>query len=163
MGNPEHITIISGGQTGTDRAALDFGLKHGIPVGGWCPKGRLAEDGPIDPSYPLLETSSEDPAERTRANVDASNGMVLIYLDMIDEGTRLALQFCKSLGKPVLLVNREFPPDQEEFSGWLLVNGIRNLNIAGPRESNAPGVYSFAYSSLEALLCMEDGRMKMEE
>jgi len=152
METHSHITIVSGGQTGVDRAALDFALQNNIPCKGWCPKGRIAEDGPIDPAYPLKETNTDDHTERTRANVRDAGGTVLIYLETIDEGSRTALQYCKSLGKPVYIINERFPANQDEFSGWLEVNGIKSLNMAGPRESNAPGVYDFAISSLETLL-----------
>ncbi len=156
MVKPDAITIISGGQSGVDRAALDFAMTRGLPCMGWCPKGRAAEDGPIDSKYPLKESIASDPAIRTRSNVAMADGMLLAYPDKYDEGTLIALRYCKDLKKPVYIVNWQFPPDPAEFAGWLSVNRIRNLNVAGPRESNAPGVYAFALSSLEALMGPEE-------
>ncbi len=84
--------IISGGQSGVDRAALDFALKHRISCGGWCPLGRMAEDGKIPNRYPLKETESEDPSFRTRKNIEDSDGSLIIYSHEMDEGTRYTIQ-----------------------------------------------------------------------
>ena len=76
-----NFKIVSGGQSGVDRAALDFALENKIPCGGWCPKGRLAEDGRIHHRYPLRETSSTDYRVRTQANVEDSDGTLILYFD----------------------------------------------------------------------------------
>ena len=136
--------IVSGGQTGVDRAALDAAMKAGIPVGGWCPRGRLAEDGVIDPGYPLLETPSSDYSARTELNVRDSDATLILYEREIKGGTLLTLRLAEKLGRPVKAVDlekkslREFP-----FPG---LTGI--LNIAGPRESQCPGIYRKVYGLL---------------
>ncbi len=78
--------LVSGGQTGADRAALDVALRLGLPPGGWCPKGRWAEDGVISERYPLRETESDDPAERTGLNVREADGTLLLHMGQLDPG-----------------------------------------------------------------------------
>ena len=97
------LKIISGGQTGADRAALDFAIKHRVPHGGWCPAGRLAEDGPIASRYQLNETPSLDPAQRTEWNVRDSDATVIFSLTpILHGGTKLTEEFAHVYGKPVL-------------------------------------------------------------
>jgi predicted Rossmann fold nucleotide-binding protein DprA/Smf involved in DNA uptake len=146
-----NITIISGGQSGTDRAALDFALAHRIPCSGWCPKGRLAEDGRIDEKYPLTETASADPDERTKMNIADSHGTLVIYRSEIDEGTRFTLQYAKTQMQAVYIVKHGENLNKEEFRLWLDINKIKALNVAGPRESRDKGVYAFAGEVLENL------------
>ncbi|MCD6446738.1 MAG: putative molybdenum carrier protein, partial [Candidatus Marinimicrobia bacterium] len=81
--------IISGGQTGADRAGLDAAMELNIPVGGWCPKGRKSEDGPIDNKYPLQETTSGDYRVRTERNVKESDGTLIFTLGKPTGGTAL--------------------------------------------------------------------------
>jgi hypothetical protein len=146
------LTIISGGQCGVDRAALDFALQKGMGCGGWCPKGRKAEDGTIPERYPLKETPSEEYSERTKCNVDDSEGILIIYLDRMDEGTEFTLRYAKEKSKPVFLFRESEWIDIAEFNGWLNVNNIKVLNVVGPRESNAKGAYEFALNTLEEIL-----------
>ena len=134
------IIILSGGQTGVDRAALDAALELGIPHGGWCPQGRMAEDRRIPAKYHLKETFSSDYAVRTRLNVRDADGTLILYREPLEGGTALTWQFAVELEKPVLLVELGFPPVFEAFQLWLRENGIRTLNIAGPRESQRPGI-----------------------
>ena len=143
--------IISGGQSGTDRAVLDFALRNKIPCGGWCPHGRMAEDGRIPERYPLQESQEEDPAHRTVKNVNISDGTLIIYLNVMDEGTRFTLDHAKELRKPVYLIKEADQVNKEEFNTWLEVNRIKTLNIAGPRESNEPGIYDFSVKTLKTL------------
>ncbi len=151
--------IISGGQTGVDRAALDAARAHGIPTGGWCPKGRGAEDGVIDAAYGLIETPSADPAERTQRNVsDATATLVLVMGTLAeggaDAGTGHTLRVARDLGRPCLTVDLGLPAraDWAAVARWLEANRVHILNIAGPRESNARGIYLAALSYLRELL-----------
>jgi hypothetical protein len=146
------LTLVSGGQTGVDRAALDVALERGLPCRGWCPAGRRAEDGPIDPRYPLRETPSADPAERTAWNVRDSEGTVLLVTAAESPGTELTLDVARRLGRPVYRGRLDAPPDAGHFHGWLREHGIRTLNVAGPRESESPGIHTAARDWLRAVL-----------
>lgn len=144
------LTLVSGGQTGVDRAALDVALERGMPCGGWCPAGRAAEDGPIDPRYPLRETPSADPAQRTEWNVRDSDGTLLA--SGASPGTELTQQVARRLGRPVYLWQRDAAPDAAHFRRWLQIHKIRTLNVAGPRESESPGIYLSACACLRTVL-----------
>lgn len=133
--------IVSGGQTGVDRAALDLALKAGIPCGGWCPKGRLAEDGPIDPRYPLKETPSAEYRERTEWNVRDSDGTLILTRGKPTYGTAMTVDFAKDHEKPCLIVDLEKKNEVEGVKRWIETNRILVLNVAGPRESKCPGIY----------------------
>ncbi|MCB2218950.1 MAG: putative molybdenum carrier protein [Bacteroidetes bacterium] len=141
MNSLKNIKIISGGQTGADRAALDFALKNNIPCGGWCPRGRLAEDGNIGARYPLVETTSTNYPDRTRKNIENSDGTVIFYLQQFDAGTGLTLHLCKKLNKPHLVIKLSMKPAPGLLGNWLNEQHIHTLNIAGPRESVEPGLY----------------------
>jgi len=145
--------IRSGGQTGADRAALDAARKLNIPITGWVPKGGWAEDDAhLLELYPeLLETSSFDPALRTRLNVRNSDA-TLIFLpeDCVSPGTDLAIAFSKELEKPYFVASLETP--SLVISSWLSALGDIELNIAGPRESEYPGIYNLVFSILSNLL-----------
>ncbi|MCD4725140.1 MAG: putative molybdenum carrier protein [Bacteroidales bacterium] len=145
------LKLISGGQSGTDRATLDFALKNNFPCGGWCPLGRKAEDGIIPGHYPLKETKTSDYDERTLLNVKDSDGTLMILLGEMDEGTRLTLKFAQEHGKPVFMVNDSDPADAIGFRNWITDNNIRILNVAGPRESSAKGIYAFTLKTLKYL------------
>lgn len=147
----ELARIVSGGQTGADRAALDAALACGVACGGWCPRGRLAEDGPIPARYPLRETPDPDPEERTRWNVRDSDATLVFGPDPPAGGTALAVEEAHRLGRPVLhsaLVPAELP----RLVAWLGEHRIRCLNVAGPRESEMPGLEARARSFLCGLL-----------
>jgi hypothetical protein len=137
----KNIKIISGGQTGADRAALDFALMNHIPCGGWCPYGRKAEDGKIDARYPLIETTSKKYPDRTRKNIETSDGTVIFYLQQFDTGTGLTLSLCKKLNKPCLIIKLSMNPGPEVMRTWLNDQPLKIINIAGPRESFEPGLY----------------------
>lgn len=149
---PTLLSIVSGGQTGVDRAALDVAVERGIPCGGWCPAGRAAEDGPIDPRYPLRETPSADAAQRTEWNVRDSDGTLLLVTRAQSLGTQLTHEVARRLGRPVYLWRLDAPPDGDAFRRWLAAHNIRTLNVAGPRESESPGVYVLACAWLRAAL-----------
>ena len=145
------IKIISGGQTGVDRAALDLALEKGIPCGGYCPKGRKAEDGIINLYYPLKETTSKMYSSRTIRNVSESDGTMILHLKDIDSGTNLTHKLCKELHKPLWIQNLIEPFDQEIIIKWIVSNKIRILNFAGPRESYTPGIYKHSKEFIERL------------
>jgi hypothetical protein len=146
------LTVVSGGQTGVDRAALDVALERGIPCGGWCPAGRWAEDGPIHPCYPLRQTPSADPAQRTEWNVRDSDGTALLVAPAASPGTERTAEVARRLGRPVYRWRLDADPDAEGFRRWLREHSIRTLNLAGPRESESPGIHAAARDWLCAVL-----------
>jgi predicted Rossmann fold nucleotide-binding protein DprA/Smf involved in DNA uptake len=146
--------IISGGQSGVDRAALDVALNRGITASGYCPLGRLAEDGVISPAYPLIETPSSEYAQRTEWNVRESNATLVLSNAPPTGGTLLTIQCAQSLERPFLLVS----PRIEEIKrvrSWLDQHQPATLNIAGPRESLDPGIYSETLLFLDTLFGAE--------
>jgi hypothetical protein len=151
-GSTKLAAIVSGGQTGVDRAALDVAMERGIPCGGWCPAGRWAEDGPIDPRYPLRETPSADPAERTEWNVRDSDATLLLTTSAASPGTALTAEIARRLGRPLYPWRLDAPPDAGHFRAWLRTHRFRTLNVAGPRESESPGAYAAAADYLRAVL-----------
>ncbi len=144
--------IISGGQTGVDRAALDCAIALRIPHGGWCPAGRTAEDGRLDDRYRLVELVSARYDDRTRKNVEDSDGTLILNREALEGGTELTLACAGNSGKPVLAVDLDNPPQQQEIRNWLSSNNIKRCNVAGPRESKRPGIYRQAYRYLHSLL-----------
>jgi hypothetical protein len=144
--------IVSGGQTGVDRAALDAALAAGVAVGGWCPRGRLAEDGAIPERYPLRETASADPAQRTEWNVRDSDGTLILHRGPLAGGTALTADLARRAGRPLLLLDLDAPPPVVEVQAWLRERGIRVLNVAGPRASEAPGIGAMAAGLMCRLL-----------
>lgn len=144
--------IISGGQTGVDRAGLDVALALGLLVGGWCPNGRSAEDGIIPDCYPLVETPQLDYETRTRRNAEDSDGTLILNLGALDGGTALTADHARFIGKPCLIIALEDGIDSATFQAWLEDSHIVMLNVAGPRESKRPGMYEAAYRCLKGLL-----------
>ncbi|MFQ5931420.1 MAG: putative molybdenum carrier protein [Nitrospiraceae bacterium] len=136
--------IISGGQTGVDRAALDVARKQGVPSGGWCPRARKAEDGPIALIYPLTETPSDVYAQRTEWNVRDSDATLVLTRGSPSEGTGFTIDVAARLGKPYLLVDLDKPSDPAAIASWLEACQVHVLNVAGPRESKSPGIYQQA-------------------
>ena len=143
--------IVSGAQTGVDRAALDVALKLGISSGGWCPKGRRAEDGPIDKRYPLKETSSEDYSLRTKQNVRDSDGTLILTVGEPTGGTALTRTHVETLGKPCLVIDLNQKPTAETVHDWIRTHSIQILNVAGPRASQQPEIYEKATQFLTDL------------
>ena len=133
--------IVSGGQTGVDRAALDAALAAGVPCGGWCPRGRKAEDGAIPARYPLREAESAGYSERTRRNVRDADGTLVIARAEPKGGTALTLEVAAGYGKPSLTAHPDEPGEVDRVRRWLAKNRIGVLNIAGARESESPGIY----------------------
>ena len=144
--------IVSGGQTGVDRAALDVALALGLPCGGWCPRGRRAEDGPIDERYPLRETPSPDYPQRTEWNVRDSDGTLVLTRGRPGGGTALTIALARRLGRPCLVVDLASDPDPDPVRRWVESEGIRTLNVAGPRESQQPGIQDDARAVLKITL-----------
>ncbi len=146
------LIIISGGQAGVDRAALDVALGLGIPCAGWCPQGRLGEDGIIDKKYPLKETDSEDPNVRTRMNVDEADGTLIIHAGQVDAGTAFTITSCVTSGKPLLEVDLSERYNIGHILNWLKDKKLEKINVAGPRESYFPGIYDASVRLLGPLL-----------
>ena len=144
--------IISGGQTGVDRAALDAALELGLPAGGWCPRGRRAEDGPIDPRYPLKETHSPYYPVRTEKNVLEADGTLILTRGKPRGGTALTLKLARFNKRPFLVMDLNNGADKEALWQWGKRNRIAVLNVAGPREGEAPGIYGQAFGFLKEAL-----------
>ena len=146
LGEPLFVpsVIVSGGQTGVDRAALDVAIAMGLGHGGWCPAGRLAEDGSIPSRYDLQETDSRDYPFRTEQNVIDSDATLILHERQLKGGTLLTQRICKRLDKPYLSIRID---DADRAREWLRENRPQTLNVAGPRESTSPGIYhrSMAY------------------
>jgi hypothetical protein len=151
--------IVSGGQTGVDRAALDWALQRGVAHGGWCPKGRLAADGPLPEHYLLRETDSTGYRQRTKLNVRDSDATLIFNTGVLDGGTLLTVDYAARRGRPCLLVQLDVPdhPDPEAVAAWLREHGVRVLNVAGPRESKRPGIYRETRGFLERVLARYAG------
>ncbi len=153
--------IVSGGQTGVDRAALDAALAAGFPCGGWAPKGRMAEDGAIPKRYPLDECSIAGYEERTRLNVRDSDATLILTRgaapeDMMgdtgEDGTGLTIEWASSLSKPYLVVDLAQPTDTDGIADWLEGERVKVVNVAGPRESTVPGIWAEAVEVMKAVL-----------
>jgi len=145
---PSSFQIISGGQTGVDRAALQMAIDLGISHGGWCPRGRRAEDGKIPDRFQLREIDSTDYAVRTLRNIDDSDGTLILHCGRLTGGTALTASSTRQQAKPLLLIDLDQNMDHAAVRAWIETNKIATLNIAGPRESTCPGVYKRAMSFL---------------
>lgn len=143
--------IVSGGQSGVDRGALDAAIALGIPHGGWCPRGRLAEDGTIPSCYELAETGSPEYYVRTERNVLDSDATLILYRGELKGGTALTQDLAERHGKPCLVVDLDHPPDLAVIRRWLVASHADTLNVAGPRESQSPGVSARAADLLRRL------------
>jgi len=144
--------IVSGGQAGVDRAALDVALALGFEVGGWCPAGRKAVDGPIDPRYPLTETPSPGYRQRTGWNVRDSDATLILTLGALRGGSALTRSLALQQGKPCLVVDLKDEGGLAVARAWLAQIGPESLNVAGPRESGENPVGENAREWLEGLL-----------
>jgi len=133
------MRVVSGGQTGVDRGALDAARAAGVPTAGWVPRGRWAEDGRVPDIYDgLSETDSADPAERTRRNVADSDGTLLVSHGPLVGGSALTRSVAEGLGKPCLWLDLDLGTMGEAAARareWIAVHAIETLNVAGPRAS----------------------------
>jgi hypothetical protein len=148
------MKIISGGQTGVDRAALDAAIENNIPHGGWCPKGRLSESGLIPSLYQLKETPSEEYAQRTTWNIRDSDGTLIFVPSLplkVTDGTLLTIEEVKKQNKPYLIIDLSDRAEVDGIVYWVKSNQVKTLNIAGPRESQSPGIYSASYRLMNEL------------
>lgn len=147
--------IVSGAQTGVDRAALDAALDAGFPCGGWCPRGRRAEDGRLDPRYPVVETRSARYIERTRLNVSDSDGTLVLTRGVPRGGTAATIAAAHGCARPHLVVDldaTDTPQAVASIRSWIEASAIETLNVAGPRASGHPDVYGPAYDIVAALI-----------
>lgn len=181
---PKRISkIVSGGQTGVDRAALDVALEVGIPCGGWCPKGRRAADGRIPDRYPLKETPSSTYPQRTEWNIRDSDGTLVLALELVPKsnakvrernrspippwdlafrgGTALTIELARRQNKPLTVANLNGEATKA-VQTWIQACNIRVLNVAGPRESENRGIHSKAVEFLRQLLKSQSRESKTQ-
>lgn len=142
--------VISGGQTGADRAGLFVARKLSIPTGGWAPKGWRTEKGaePALANLGLLEHRSENYQDRTKANIEDSTGTVILASNPNSPGTALTIELCKELNKPWILVNPFNIQEHNRISSFINIHNVKVLNVAGNRESKSPGIYKASVAIL---------------
>lgn len=149
------LKIISGGQTGVDRGALDAALHHNMPCGGWCPPQRKAEDGRIPARYPMLELDYGDYAERSLQNVRDSDGTLFIYYGELTGGTELALYYCLREHRPYKLIDANeisFERAAELTYEFVNQHDVIWLNVVGPPESEVARGYDYAFDVVFELI-----------
>jgi hypothetical protein len=154
------LRIVSGGQTGVDRAALDVAIQLGIPHGGWVPKGRLAEDGPLPERYQMRETPSAIYSERTEKNVIDSDGTLIISRGELSGGSETTREMAITHARPWLHVDLKRTAAflaAVRIAEWLNTHRIQVLNVAGPRASKDPQIYRTTLTLLESVYYMSLG------
>ena len=152
--------IISGGQTGADRAALDVAIQIGISHGGWIPKGRLTENGKLQDKYHLKEMTSPNYNKRTEQNVIDSDGTLLISHGRLTGGSEYTRDMALRHGRPWLHIDLdkiESSRAVKQITAWLTEYKIKILNVAGPRASKDPAIYSATFNLLETVFYGNDG------
>jgi hypothetical protein len=136
------MKIISGGQTGVDRAALDSAMHVGMSHGGWCPAGRKAEDGIIHEKYELSETEINQYVVRTELNVlDSDATLICVWNNVLGKGTKKTLEYCQKHQKPCFICEINDENATSHILKWIRRDQIHVLNVAGNRESESSGIY----------------------
>lgn len=158
----KRLFVVTGGQTGVDRAAFDVAEDLRLPARGWVPAERDAEDGRILEQYPVQETATKDPALRTELNAYDSDGTLVISFGIPKDGTGLTEEVARLHNKPLFYIDMERALDEadiQNFRAWIETYNIRILNIAGPRESHKEG---FVYKTSKQILyrLLENGKDK---
>lgn len=147
------VRIVSGGQTGADRAALDWAIANGIPYGGWCPKGRMAEDGVIPEKYILKECYRMGYLARTRQNVIDSDGTVIFTLKgFLTGGSKRTREFADEHSKPWVHIHSKIADPAGKLRKFIGEHRIKILNVAGPRASGEPTIGDFVRAVLDQLI-----------
>ena len=147
--------IISGGQTGADQAALDAAIKLGIPHGGWIPKGRLTEDGPLSDRYDLIEMPTESYRERTKKNIRESDGTLILSHGRLTGGSEYTEKWALEYGKPIIHIDLSIitPFDAAvQINDWIVDYDIKVMNVAGPRASKDSKIYQSTLDIIESVL-----------
>ena len=153
------IRILSGGQTGADRAALDFAIKHHIPHGGWLPKGRKTEDGTLPEKYQLQEMPTPDYSKRTKQNVLDSDGTLIVSHGFLTGGSALTEFLAEEHNKPYLHIDLNLLSMQEAvqiINQWIQSYKLKVLNVAGPRASKDPKIYQAIMNLLEKAFLLNE-------
>ncbi|MEJ2688633.1 MAG: putative molybdenum carrier protein [Deltaproteobacteria bacterium] len=153
----KNLKIISGGQTGADRAALDVAIRKGFAHGGWIPKGRLTEAGPLPEKYKLQETATESYSQRTEKNIQEADGTVILSHGILTGGSSLTEKLAQKHGKPLLHLNLDkisLTDAARRLHCWLAANEIEVVNVAGTRASTDPEIYDATVQVLELALCI---------
>jgi len=151
--------ILSGGQTGADRAALDFAIKHHIPHGGWLPKGRKTEDGTLPEKYQLQEMPTPDYSKRTKQNVLDSDGTLIVSHGFLTGGSALTEFLAEEHNKPYLHIDLNLLSMQEAaqiINQWIQSYKLKVLNVAGPRASKDPKIYQAIMNLLEKAFLLNE-------
>jgi len=161
MSHPLIRKIVSGGQTGVDRAALDVAIFLDIDHGGWCPAGRRSENGLIPSIYQLKQTQSRDYAVRTEQNVVDSDGTLILYVEQMTGGTDLTRKMALKHRRPLLAIDLNTIHEKTffELDEWIRIHNIAVLNVAGPRESTTPGISRLAESFLVKAFAMPQSQL----
>lgn len=147
----ETLRIISGGQSGADRAALDVARALGLPHGGFVPRGRWAEDGPIPPDYAVWELDSPEPADRTAANVHHADATLIVTHGAARGGTALTIALARDSAKPWLhldLMGMGEAAAVAALLAWLAQACPGTLNVAGPRASEDGAIHGAVHALL---------------
>jgi len=155
------MKIVSGGQTGVDRGALDAALAAQFPCGGWCPEGRQSEDGRIPDKYPLVVLDGSGYRQRTLKNVQDSDGTLILFAGLLTGGTKLTRDFCQREGKAIFVVDAAQTPAANAIYGvWSFIEeqNIRVLNVAGPRGSGWDGGHGFAFDVVASVIGLHEER-----
>ena len=151
--------IISGGQTGADRAALDFAIMLDLPHGGWVPKGRKSENGVLPDKYSLKEMPTSSYAKRTEQNVLDSDGTLIVSHGRLIGGSALTKELAEKHGRPCVHIDFDtdnFLDAAKTVQSWVLNNEIKTLNVAGPRASEDPDIYRRTMDILKAVFSLDD-------